>query len=112
DRVAYARDLWPRHQIATRAGNPAVAPPAVIVWPSNTQELAAVIQYAAARSIPVVPYGAGSGVCGGVLPTTDTVLIDMKMMRQLRHIDRARLTCDADAGMIGQHLEDDLGAAG
>jgi alkyldihydroxyacetonephosphate synthase len=112
DRVAYARDLWPRHQIATRAGNPAVAPPAVIVWPSNTEELSSVIAYAAARSIPVVPYGAGSGVCGGVLPTTDTVLIDMKMMRSLKTIDRARLTCDADAGMIGQHLEDDLGAAG
>ena len=58
DRVAYARDLWPRHQIATRAGNPAVAPPAVIVWPSNTEELSSVIAYAAARSIPVVPYGA------------------------------------------------------
>ena len=112
DRVAYARDLWPRHQIATRAGVAAVAPPAVIVWPSTTEELAAVIQYAATRSIPVVPYGAGSGVCGGVLPTTDTVLIDMKQMRSLQHIDRERLTCDAQAGMIGQHLEDDLNAAG
>src|SRR5690606_671409 len=112
DRVAYARDLWPRHQIATRAGVAAVAPPAVIVWPASTDELAAVIRYAAERQIPVVPYGAGSGVCGGVLPTTDTVLIDMKQMRTLQRIDHDRLTCDADAGMIGQHLEDDLGAAG
>ncbi|MBC7173788.1 MAG: FAD-binding oxidoreductase, partial [Polyangiaceae bacterium] len=108
DRVAYARDLWPRQQIATRAGIAAVAPPAVVVWPSDANEVAAVIRYAKERSIPVVPFGAGSGVCGGILPTPDTIIIDSKRMRALRELDADRLTCRVEAGMIGQHLEDAL----
>ena len=108
DRVAYARDLWPRHQIATRAGVAAVAPPAVVVWPSRVEEVAAVVRYAAERRIPLVPFGAGSGVCGGVLPTPETILLDTKRMRHITGFDADRLTCRVEAGMVGQHLEDAL----
>jgi alkyldihydroxyacetonephosphate synthase len=112
DRVAYARDLWPRHQIATRAGVAAVAPPAVVVWPSRVEEVAAVVRYAAERRIPLVPFGAGSGVCGGVLPTPETILLDTKRMRHITDFDADRLTCRVQAGMVGQHLEDALDEKG
>jgi alkyldihydroxyacetonephosphate synthase len=112
DRVAYARDLWPRQQILTRAGEAAIAPPAVIVWPSDANEVAAVIRYARERGIPVVPFGAGSGVCGGILPSPSAILLDMKRMRALRALDAGRLTCRVEAGMIGQHLEDALDERG
>jgi alkyldihydroxyacetonephosphate synthase len=112
DRVAYARDLWPRHQIATRAGVPAVAPPGVVVWPSSVEEVAAVVRYAAERRVPLVPFGAGSGVCGGVLPTPETIVLDTKRMRRLLSVDAERLTCRAQAGMVGQHLEDALDERG
>ena len=39
DRVAYARDLWPRHHLAVRAGNVAEHKPGVIVWPTSTAEV-------------------------------------------------------------------------
>ena len=112
DRIAYARDLWPRQQIKTRMGNVAIAPPAVIVWPSNVNEVASVVRYARDNGVSIVPYGAGSGVCGGVLPTPQTVVVDMKKMRRIRSIDESRLRCDAQAGIIGQHLEGGLNARG
>lgn len=112
DRVAYARDLWPRHQITTRAGNAAIAPPAVIVWPASTDEVAAVLRFASTNGLPVVPYGAGSGVCAGVLPRPDTIVLDMKRMRGLLDVDRDRLRCTAQAGIVGQHIEDRLDAQG
>ncbi|RLB56794.1 MAG: FAD-binding oxidoreductase [Deltaproteobacteria bacterium] len=112
DRVAYARDLWPRQQIVTRSGVAAPAPPAVIVWPESSAEVAAVVDYARERAIPVVPYGAGSGVCGGILPTPETILIDVKRMRRILAVDDDHLTVRAEAGIIGQHLEDGLAARG
>lgn len=112
DRVAYSRDLWPRLQIATRAGVVAAAPPAVICWPATTAQVAAVVRFAAERGAPLVPYGAGSGVCAGIRPTPETILLDLKRMRRLVDVDRARLTCRAEAGIIGQHLEDALARRG
>lgn len=112
DRVAYSRDLWPRQQIRTQAGETAIAPPGLIVWPESTEEVAAVIRYAAKEQIPVVPYGAGSGVCGGILPDARTILVDTKRMRAITEVDRDRLTINVQAGIIGQHLENELNARG
>jgi alkyldihydroxyacetonephosphate synthase len=112
DRTAYARDLWPRQQIATRMGVTQPAPPGVVVWPASSEEVARVVKYAAERRIPVVPFGAGSGVCGGVLPTPETIVLDLKRMRAITRIDEDRLTCTAEAGILGQILEDGLAAQG
>jgi alkyldihydroxyacetonephosphate synthase len=112
DRTAYARDLWPRHQIATRMGVAQPAPPGVIVWPASAGEVGRVLRFAAERKLPVVPFGAGSGVCGGVLPTRETIVLDLKRMRRITGIDGDRLTCDAQAGILGQVLEDGLDGHG
>ena len=77
DRVSYARDLWPRQQLRTRAGEVAPAPPALIVWPENEEEIIAIIRFAGARGIPLVPFGAGSGVCGGIEPSRQAIVLDL-----------------------------------
>ncbi len=112
DRVAYARDMWPRQQIVVRAGRAAPAPPAVVLWPSSTEQVAAVVRFAAERGLPVVPFGAGSGVCGGVLPSPEAIVLDVKRMARVRRIDVARLRLEAEAGILGQHLEERLSEEG
>lgn len=112
DRVAYARDLWPRHQLLTRLGTAAPFPPAVVVWPESIEEVAAVVRYAREHTIPLVPYGAGSGVCGGVKPTGHAIVMDMKRMRRITRVDSDSLTVTAEAGILGQHLEDGLAQRG
>lgn len=112
DRVAYARDLWPRQQIVTRSGVAAPAPPAVVVWPESTDEVAAVLRYARERGVPVVPFGAGSGVCGGVRPEPHAILLDVKRMRRFLHVDGDLLEARVEAGIVGQQLEDGLEARG
>jgi len=59
-----------------------------------------------------VPYGAGSGVCGGISPDDRTILIDVKRMDDIDRVDPDTLTCSAGAGIIGQNLEDQLNAKG
>lgn len=112
DRVAYARDLWPRHVIGVRQGEAAPAPPAVVVWPSDVDEVQAVVRYASLRGIPLVPYGAGSGVCGGIEPSPNAIVLDMKQMRRVIRIDADALTVHAQAGILGQHFEDFLASEG
>ena len=108
DRVAYARDLWPRHHLAVRAGNVEGHRPAGIVWPTSTEEVARIVRWAHDTRTPVVPFGAGSGVCAGVLPDANTVVIDLKRMARVRRLDAAARVMEVEAGHMGLPLEEDL----
>lgn len=108
DRVAYARDLWPRHHLAVRAGNVGEHRPAGIVWPSSTEEVARVVRWAYETETPVVPFGAGSGVCAGVLPHDRMIVLDLKKMSRWRALDERARTLDVEAGQMGLPLEEDL----
>ncbi len=112
DRVAYARDLWPRHHLRVRAGRPAEHRPEAIVWPSCTAELAELVRWARRARVPLVAFGAGSGVCGGVLPQANAVVVDLKRMARIRAIDRDAPLVDVEAGHMGVPLEKTLQRAG
>jgi alkyldihydroxyacetonephosphate synthase len=108
DRVAYARDLWPRGLIAAGGGNPAPHPPDAIVWPTTTDEVVAIVRAAARAGTPIVPFGAGSGVCGGTLPVRGGLVVDLKRMRALVDVDALAGAATVEAGILGEHLEHEL----
>ncbi len=108
DRIAYARDLWPRHHLAVRAGNVEGHRPAGIVWPTSTEEVARIVRWAHETRTPVVPFGAGSGVCAGVLPDARTVVLDLKRMARVRRLDADARVLEVEAGHMGLPLEEDL----
>jgi alkyldihydroxyacetonephosphate synthase len=108
DRVAYGRDLWPRHHLAVRSGHVDAHRPAGIVWPTSTAEVAKIVSWANATRTPIVPFGAGSGVCAGILPNDGVIVIDLKRMSRWRHLDASARTLDVEAGQMGLTLEDDL----
>lgn len=108
DKVAYARDLWPRHHLAVRAGNVAQHRPAGVVWPESTEEVARVVRWAHDTRTAIVPFGAGSGVCAGVLPHERMIVLDLKRMTRWRALDVERRTLDVEAGQMGLPLEEDL----
>lgn len=112
DRIAYARDLWPRHHLAVSAGRIADHKPDVVVWPRSVEEVASIVRMCANEGVPVVPFGAGSGVCGGVLPDNRTVVLDLKRISSIRGIDREAGVLDVGAGALGIRLEEELEAAG
>jgi alkyldihydroxyacetonephosphate synthase len=112
DRVAYSRDLWPRQHLAVRSGNVAEHRPGVIVWPRSTEEVASVVRWAREARVPLVPFGAGSGVCAGVLPDEKVIVVDMKRMAAWRHLDPAAPTLEVESGYMGVPLEERLGRSG
>jgi alkyldihydroxyacetonephosphate synthase len=108
DLETYARDMWPRLLIGYREGQKPQARPHAIVWPEHVREVVAVVKLARALRIPIVPYGGGSGVCGGAVPLFGGITIDTKRMQQLRAVHGDELICDVEAGMSGERFEREL----
>ena len=111
DLDAARRDLWPRDSLRLRAGERPPAP-ALVAWPCSRADVALLLRWAEEEGRPVVPYGAGSGVCGGAQGVEGALVIDLKRMRRLLQVDAAAGTAHVEAGMLGQHLEDALAPLG
>jgi alkyldihydroxyacetonephosphate synthase len=112
DRIAYATDFWPKTQIWKQLGDIERFPPDCVVWPRSVEEVSRILATCNDAGVPIVPYGGGSGVCGGTVPVHGGVVIDMKRMRAIRGVDDVSSTFEAEAGINGQHLEDHLNARG
>ncbi len=112
DRQSYARDLWPRHHINVRHGELPQSEPLGIVWPERQESVATIVEVCAREGIPLAPFGAGSGVCGGTLPDNRTIVLDLKRLSRVRSIDAERGLLEVEAGAMGIRLEEDLNVAG
>src|SRR5688500_13054538 len=113
DLASYGRDMWPRTLIAL-AGGRATPPhlPHIVVWPESEREVAAVVRVARALGVPIIPYGGGSGVCGGTVPLLGGITIDMKRMSSLLAVDADDMVCDVEAGANGERFERELNTRG
>ncbi len=88
------------------------AGPEVVCWPESAEQISSIYRYATRTGVAVVPYGAGSGVCGGTLPLRRGITIDLKRLSRIAPADRAHRTVEAEAGVIGEWLERRLAAEG
>jgi glycolate oxidase len=61
--------------------------PGLVVLPQTAEQVAAIVRECAARQIPFVARGSGTGLSGGALPRTDGVLIVTSKMRSILAID-------------------------
>jgi alkyldihydroxyacetonephosphate synthase len=112
DLETYARDMWPRLLIAYREGMPPAHRPHAVVWPEHVREVVAIVRVARELGLPIVPYGGGSGVCGGAIPLYGGITIDTKRMQQLRAVHSEELVCDVEAGLSGERFERELARRG
>ncbi len=106
-----AHDLWPRRFLERRE-EMAVIPPARVFWPRDDDDVRAVIQAARVERRALVPFGAGSGVCGGISPASTAWVLDLKRLDRVLALDPERRTVVVQAGMIGDRLERALNARG
>ncbi len=112
DLDTYARDMWPRLLLGHREGTPPAHRPHAVVWPEHVREIVAIVRLARELRVPIVPYGGGSGVCGGAVPLYGGITVDTKRMQQVRSMRDAELICDVEAGLSGERFERELGRRG
>jgi glycolate oxidase len=61
--------------------------PALVVLPTTTEQVAAVVRACRREQVPFVARGSGTGLSGGALPHEDGVLIVLARMRSILHVD-------------------------
>ena len=107
DLIAHAHDHSPGALIDLREGAGRAA--MCVVKPRSTEDVATLLRWADERRTPVVPFGLGSGVCGGVV-ASDAVSVDMTAMDAVMDIDHKSRLVRAQAGISGPALRDALAA--
>ncbi len=95
--------------LRTRSGKLERAPDAV-AYPRNSAEVAAVLSWAEAQGVSVIPFGGGSSVVGGVDPICPpdkgaVLTLDTSLLDQLLEVDAESLTATFQAGIDGPSLE-------
>jgi alkyldihydroxyacetonephosphate synthase len=110
-RALCRRDAWVPSQLADSEGKGEPLP-ACVVRPKDLSDVVTVVNVCRARRAPLVPFGLGSGVCGGVLASEETVVLDMSAMNRVREIDERNLIATFDAGVRGSDAEAAVNARG
>ena len=84
----------------------------IVVRPGAADEVAQVAALAQRRAIPIIPYGGGTGVMGGVLPARGGILLDLSRLNRILNISPDAMTAQVQAGIILQDLYDGLAPHG
>ena len=79
-------------------------PPDAVVFVESTEEVAAVVQLAAALRVPVIPYGVGTSIEGHLLALHGGISIDLGRMNSVLAINAEDLTVTAQAGITRKQL--------
>ncbi|XP_065190738.1 alkyldihydroxyacetonephosphate synthase, peroxisomal-like [Sycon ciliatum] len=87
-----------------------------VVWPSNHDDVLQIVECAAQHNVCLIPCGGATNVSGALMcPTNEKrmiVSVDMTKMNRVLWVDKENLTVHAEAGIIGQDLEHELGKLG
>ena len=80
--------------------------PAAVVLPTSTDQVAAIVRWCVAQSVPYTARGAGTGLSGGALPALGGVVISSKKLNKILEIDAPNRCLLAQAGAVNRKLSD------
>ena len=78
--------------------------PDLVVLPTSTQQVAALVRVCHDAGVPVVPRGAGTGLSGGAIPTAGGVMIVLTRMIRILDVDPVNRTATVEAGCVNLWL--------
>lgn len=71
-----------------------------VVLPSTTEEVSSVLTLAAVNKCPVFPQGGNTGLCFGAVPEGQGIVLSLRRMNRIRHMDVAANQVSVDAGVV------------
>lgn len=79
-----------------------------VVSPQSTQEVAQVVKSCRAHGVSIVPQGGNTGLVVGSIPDESgtQVVLSLKRMKKIRHLDTSNLSVTVEAGCILQTLQE------
>ena len=79
--------------------------PGVVVRPTSTEQVAAVLRIANAADVPVTALGGATGLVGGGIAETGGILLSLERMNQIVEIDTVSMTVTAESGVVIETLQ-------
>jgi len=77
----------------------------VVVLPTTTAEVSAVMRVAARHRVPVIPRGGGSGLAGGAVPDRGGIILGTSRMNRILSIDETSGIAVVEPGVINAALQ-------
>jgi glycolate oxidase len=87
-----------------RAGDPDAGRPRAVVRARSTADVQAVMRWAAAANVPVVPRGAGTGLSGGATAVDGGIVLSTELMRNIA-VDPVTRTAVVQPGLINADVK-------
>jgi glycolate oxidase len=75
-------------------------PVSVVVLPGSTEEISAVVKFAAEYGRAIVTRGSGTGLSGGSVPSEGCIILCLTRLDKILSVDAANLTVRAQCGVI------------
>jgi glycolate oxidase len=86
--------------------------PDVVLFPTSTQEISAIMKIANAERIPVTPRGGGTNVSGGSVPIQGGIVLCTTKMNRILKIDKENLSATVETGVVLCDLTNSLAKEG
>ena len=83
-------------------------PPDAVVLPRSTDEVCALVRWARAKNLPVVPRGAGTGLAGGATTEQGGLSLSLNRMDQVLRVDEPRMFAWVQPGLVNLWLSQQL----
>ena len=100
------------YAIAAAAAGRAISRPAAAVRPQTAEQVALLLRFANKSSVPVTPWGGGSGVQGAANADRGGIVLDLSRLSRVRLLDKKSLVCVVEAGKVCRDFETNLNAQG
>ena len=78
-----------------------------VVWPAHPEQVVALVEWALAEDVDLVPRGAGTGLCGGATPQ-HSVVVDLSRMTRIGSVDTEQRRIQVGAGVVLETLNRQL----
>jgi len=78
--------------------------PEVVVRAETTEEVSKILSLANRERVPVTPRGAGTGLCGGSVPTYGGILLSLEKMNRILELDEENLMVTVEPGVLIMNL--------
>jgi glycolate oxidase len=86
--------------------------PSAVVLPANTRDVSAIVKIARACGEPIVPRGAGTGLCGGAVPIDGGLVVSFTRMNAILELDVRNRRARVQSGVINLEVSKHAASAG
>lgn len=86
--------------------------PLAAVLPTTTEEVSRILSFCKANDVKVIARGAGTSLCGGALPSEDSIVLGVSKMNKVLDIDYSNRTARVQSGITNIGISNAVSPSG